>query len=193
MKKIITISGYSGSGKSTLIQQLSQKYQFDIIKFGMVHRESTKNSGYRYAKDWIKEKGFSVYEKQLLICFRDKIISTVNKSNNVIIIDGIFSDKCFKYMRSVEGIKLNNIVLDTSYNVRVSRMMERERMSYDDAIRHLSVTDSIKQEAGLAHIIKDYDYIINGNIQKEQIMEACVSILESLEVYSDSQLIEKEI
>lgn len=193
MKNIVAISGYSGSGKSTLIQQLSKKYKFDIIKFGEVHRESTKNSGYRYAKDWIKEKGFSEYEKKLLICFRNKMISTVNSGENNIIIDGIFSDKCFEYLKSINGIQLNNIVLDTSYSIRIKRMMEREQLSFEDAIRHLTVTDSIKLKAGLANIIRDYDCIINANISKEQIMKECISILENLGIYPDIQSLEKEI
>lgn len=193
MKKIITISGYSGSGKSTLIERLSQKYEFDIIKFGMVHRECTKYSGYQYAKDWIKEKGFDAYEKQLLVFFRDKLISTVNMNNSMIIIDGVFSDKCFKYMKSVSGISLNNIVLNTNYNVRVNRIMERENLNYDEAIRHLYVTDEIKQKAGLSNIIKNYDYIIDGNISKDQIMKKCLLILKCIEMDFDNQDMKKEI
>lgn len=193
MKKIIMISGYSGSGKSTLIQQLNKKYKFNIIKFGMIHREATKYYGYPYAKDLIKEKGFDVYEKQLLICFRDNIIATVKNSNNPIIIDGVFSDKCLKYIKSIDNLDVKNIVLDTKYDVRVHRMMEREKLSYDDVIKHLLLTDNIKKEAGLEYIIKNYDYVIDGNISKKEILKYCESILELLEIYPNSNDIKKEI
>lgn len=179
-KKIITITGYSCSGKSTLIDRMEQLCDCDIMKFGMIHKECVKNNGYLYAKDWIKEEGFSVYEKKLLILFKDKLKEMFKDNSRFLIIDGIFSSKCFQLIRDLENIDLTNIVLNTDYDVRIKRMMERQNLGYEEAVQHIYNTDLIKQNAGLQHILKDFDYIIDGNKTKEEIEERCLTILQGL-------------
>lgn len=179
-KKIITITGYSCSGKSTLIDRMEQLCDCDIMKFGMIHKECVKNNGYLYAKDWIKEEGFSVYEKKLSILFKDKLKEMFKDNSRFLMIDGIFSSKCFQLIRDLENIDLTNIVLNTDYDVRIKRMMERQNLGYEEAVQHIYNTDLIKQNAGLQHILKDFDYIIDGNKTKEEIEERCLTILQGL-------------
>ena len=179
-KKIIMISGRSASGKSTLIKQIKEEYDCVVLSFGKVHKETVKKSEYTYAKEWIKEEGFDSYEKELLVCFRDNIVSIINTNSDFIIIDGIFSEKCFSFIRNIKSIDAINIVLDTSYTTRIKRMMKRENLNYKDAIQHLNTTDGIKEQAGISKITKDYEYIIDGNRSIEQIKEECFSILDNL-------------
>lgn len=183
-KNIITITGYSCSGKSTLINGIIKQYNFDVISFGEIHKECVKNNGYLFAKDWIYEKGFKSYENQLLLTFKKKILLLDSDplESNSIIIDGIFSDKCFKLLRSLSKINLTNIVLNTNYQNRVDRMMKRHNMSYEEAVKHLYTTDSIKKEAGVSDILIDYDYIIDGNKRVEDIRERCSLIINGLEI-----------
>lgn len=191
-KKIITISGYSGSGKSTLISQIEKEYNIGIIKFGTVHKKCVKDSGYSYAKDWIKEKGFEPYHNQLLLYFRDELISRIGKENEILVIDGMFSDKCFSYIKNIDSIKLTNIVLDAHYEVRIRRMMERENIDYNTAVQHLYTTDCIKEHAGLSNIIKQYDYIINANLSRENIKNKCIEILKEVKCIDKNVIVEKE-
>ena len=181
---IITITGYSCSGKSTLINEIMKEYNFNVIRFGEIHKECVKNNGYPFAKDWIREEGFSSYEKQLLLTFKNKILSLDSGSSvdKNIVIDGIFSDKCFKLLRNVNGINLTNIVLNADYQNRIYRMMERHQMNYQEAVNHLYTTDSIKEKAGLYGILNDFDYIIDGNKTIEEIRERCSLILKGLEI-----------
>lgn len=191
---IITITGYSCSGKSTLINEIRKQYNCDIIKFGEIHKECVKNNGYLYAKDWISEKGFRSYENQLLLTFKKQLLSLdidCLDSNNIII-DGIFSDKCFKLLRSVSRINLTNIVLNTNYQNRISRMIERQHMNYEEAVKHMYTTDSIKQEAGLPNILNDFDYIIDGNKTIEEIRERCALILKGLDVQKNKNIEKKQ-
>lgn len=174
---IIVITGYSCSGKSTVIEQLKDISEYSIIKFGSIHRETVKNNGYIYAKDWIKDKGFEIYDENLLNHFRNKISLYGVDSN--IIIDGLFSYKCFDYLKNNQIITLNNIVLDTKLDIRITRMIERENMVLQEAIEHLYVTDCIKERSGLSKIMKEYDYIINGNSSREKIKEKCSFIIQS--------------
>lgn len=189
-KKIITISGYSCVGKSTLINKMSQLYDCDIMKFGMVHKECVERSQYSYAKDWIRKEGFNFYENQLLLCFKDKLMSMMENQSRYILIDGIFSNKCFSLIRNANRIDVINIVLSAEYNIRIQRMMERQKMSYEKAISHISTTDNIKKQAGLKSILEDFDYLLDANKSKEEINEKCSLIIQGIK-YRDEKIVEQ--
>lgn len=174
---IFSISGYSCSGKTTLIKSICQFYDYDVIRFGMIHKECVKNNGYNYAKEWIKEKGFDEYENNLIDLFKEKINSYILQNNSDFIIDGIFSKKCYKYLTSLNNINLKNIVLNIDYNTRINRMMKRENLNYNAAREHLFVTDCIKERAGISNILNKYDCIINENLSTEDIKKICIPIL----------------
>lgn len=187
-KKIITISGYSCAGKSTLINKIGQLYDCDIMKFGIIHKECVKKSGYLYAKDWIKSEGFKPYENQLLLCFKNKLISMIDNKNKYILVDGMFSSKCFSIIRSIDKINLVNIVLNADYNIRIQRMMKRQDMTYEEAVAHMYTTDNIKKQAGLKHIIKDFDFLLDANKSKKEINEKCLLILQGIK-YQEEKMI----
>lgn len=174
--KLITIAGYSCSGKSTVIKQLEEIYNCEIIKFGMVHRECTNRNGYAYAKDWIRDKGFEEYERELAKCYIEKL-KAISSNDKITIIDGIFSYKCFLIMKECESIDLTNIVLNTDYDIRLQRMMQREGLEFNEAEAHLATADSIKRRAGLSRIIDEPSYIVNGNERVEKIKDECLLII----------------
>lgn len=177
--KIITIAGYSCSGKSTVIRQLEEVYNCEIIKFGMLHRKCTNENGYTYAKDWIKEKGFEPYEKELMRYYIQEL-RDVSAKNKITIIDGIFSYKCFSFMKECQNISLTNIVLNTDYDIRLQRMMKREKLDYNEAEVHLLTADNIKKRAGLSKIIEEPTYVVNGNESIEKIKDKCIYIISKM-------------
>lgn len=176
-KNIYSISGYSCSGKTTLIKCICKDYDFDVIQFGLIHKECVKNSGYSYAKDWIREKGFFEYEKKLIELFRTKIDSYALAGHKNLIIDGIFSEKCYNYLEKIKSINLKNIVLNIDFDTRINRMMKREKLSYEKARDHLCVTDCIKEHAGLSNILRKYDYIINKEFSVLELKDIFIPIL----------------
>lgn len=189
-RKIIAITGYSCAGKTSVIEAIKEKISCDILKFGEIHKECVKKNGYSYAKDWIKLEGFEAYENQLLIFFKNRIKSKIGDSEMPIIIDGIFSDKCFKLIREINSIDFSNIVLDTQYCVRIERMMNRQNMKYEEAVEHMYNTDLIKESAGIGRILKKFDYKIDGNKTKEEVRRRCISILRGLE-FPEKIILEK--
>lgn len=177
---IITVTGYSCAGKTTIITELKQFYNCIVIKFGEIHKETVKKSEYNYAKDWIKAKGFEEYERCLVRCFIDKL-QDIKSYDGIVIIDGIFSEKCFSIINEMENINLVNIVIEALDEIRVQRMMNRENMNYFEAIEHLKVTDRIKTLAGLSKIISQPTYKINGNEEVNVIKQQCVQIIAKLD------------
>lgn len=170
---VITIAGYSCSGKSTVIKQLEEIYNCQILRFGMIHRECVKENGYNYAKDWIKEKGFEVYEMELLKKYIQELKAS-SSSDKLTIVDGIFSYKCFSLMKECKNINLVNIVLSTDYDTRLERMMKREHLNVNEAKNHLATTDCIKERAGLSKIIGEPTCIIDGSKNIEEIKNECL-------------------
>ena len=107
-----------------------------------------------------------------------------------IIIDGIFSNKCFKLIREINGIDSYNIVLDAQYGVRIERMMNRQGMHYEETVKHMYKTDLIKKSAGIEEILRDFDYKIDGNETKEEVRKKCISILRGLK-FPEKMILEK--
>lgn len=46
-KNVFSICGFSCAGKSTLIANLINTFQFTTIRYGDIHREAIKKSGYK--------------------------------------------------------------------------------------------------------------------------------------------------
>ncbi len=183
---VITITGYSCAGKSTIVQQLKNTYNCEIMKFGQIHKLCTRENGYDYAKDWIREKGFCEYEEALVKTFALNLKNIID-ANRLVIIDGIFSSKCFEYMKMCECINLINIVIDTSYGNRLRRMMNRERLTQDAAKVHLTTTDGIKARAGIEKIIAQPTYLIDGNMNIEQIENEFVRVIADISMVNENK------
>ena len=175
-KNVFSICGYSCAGKSTIIKQLIDIYDWYIIRYGDIHREAVKKSGYNLGIDWIKDKGFEEYECGAIDVFK-KTIEECEAKN--IIVDGIFSNKCFQYLKDNRNINLTNILLETTYESRLERAMKREGYTLEKAKKFLKDVDWLKYNAGLSNIMKESDYIINSNDEKSEIKRQIVEIMQS--------------
>lgn len=165
-KSIISITGFSCTGKSTILKQFVNNPNLAVIRYADIHREAIRKSGYKLGIDWIREKGFEDYERGTLKVFIDKI----EKCNfDVILIDGIFSNKCFEYMENDENIKLTNILLETPFDKRLRRMSEREGYDIETAKDKLKDADWLKYYAGLCEIMKKANYFIDSDDERENL------------------------
>lgn len=173
-KNVFAITGYSCAGKSTLITELINNSRADIVRYGEIHWRAIRSSGYNLGIDWIKERGFEEYEERALTFFKQELGSC---NSNAIIVDGIFSYKCFEYLKSRKDIELTNILLETSFDKRLIRMMQREGYSEDDAEERLKSVDWLKGNAGLIRIMEQADFRINGETDKEKITGQVLQIV----------------
>lgn len=165
-KNVFSITGYSCAGKSTLITELIENSQANILRYGEIHWMAIRSSGYKLGIDWIKERGFEEYEDRVLSFFKKELGSC---NSNSIIVDGIFSYKCFEYLKNRKDIELVNILLETNFDNRLIRMMKREGYSEKEADERLKSVDWLKGNAGLIRIIEQADFIIDGENDKEEI------------------------
>lgn len=163
-KNVFSICGFSCAGKSTLITNLINTFQFTTIRYGDIHREAIKKSGYKLGMDWVKDKGFEEYEKGTLEILKTKMDNCPSEN---IIIDGIFSKECFKYLKSNKNLNVTNILLKTTFDNRLKRMMKREKYSFKTATQQLTSVDWLKFNSGLNEIMKQADYIIDSGQKSE--------------------------
>ena len=175
-KNVFSICGYSCAGKSTLVKHLLDKYNWTLMRYGDIHREAIKRNGYNLGMDWIKQEGFEAYEKGALAVFIEKLQECSSKD---IIIDGLFSKMCFQYLKTNEEINLTNILLETTYENRLKRIMIREGYSLDNAKEFLKNVDWLKYYAGLSEIMESADFIIDTSDSQEEITNKVVSIIQA--------------
>ena len=67
-------------------------------------------------------------------------------------------------------------------------MIERQKMTYEEAVAHMNITDNIKQQAGLKYILEDYDYLLDANKSKDEINEKCSLIIQGIK-YRENNII----
>lgn len=173
-KNIFSICGYSCAGKSTVITRITNAFGLVIIRYGDIHREAIKRSGYKLGMDWVKDKGFEEYEDGALEVFKQKIKNCPCEN---IIIDGIFSKKCFNFLKEQDNINLTNILLQTTFENRLNRMIEREGYSFEEAMDNLKSVDWLKFNSGLYEIMRQANYIIDSSNDKIEVTSQVVEII----------------
>ena len=163
-RNVFAISGFSCAGKSTLIRHLIDIWGLTTIRYGDIHREAIKRHGYKLGMDWIKSEGFDAYEDGALEVFIEELDKCDSEN---LIIDGIFSNKCYQYLKQQESLQVKNILLETSYENRLRRMIEREGLGLEKAEEKLKSVDWLKYYAGLSKIMQDADYVIDSGYDRE--------------------------
>lgn len=173
-KNVFSVCGYSCAGKSTVITKLIDVFKFTTIRYGDIHREAIRKSGYKLGMDWVKNRGFEDYEEGVLEVFQKEIGNCPSEN---IIVDGLFSKECFKYLKNKQDINLTNILLQTTFDNRLARMMEREEYSFEIAMNNLKSVDWLKFNSGLGYIMQNADYIINSGGDKVEITNIIIEII----------------
>ena len=167
MRNIFIVSGYGAAGKSTVINSIANTLDVNIIPFGIIHKATYKNAGYKCTADWLAKEGYSAYENAVLELF----IHEVKKNYKDILIDGLFSSSCYHYLKSLELCNNNriiNIFISTPEDERINRMYKRQKfITVEQAQIHTKASDFIKGTCGLYQIQDDAKYTIDGRNTQE--------------------------
>ena len=191
MRNIFVVSGYGAAGKSTVINSIANTLNVTTIPFGSIHKTAYKNAGYKCTADWLKEKGYDVYQKSVLELFEQEI----TKIDGDILVDGLFSSSCYNYLKALEMFdqnKLINIFISTPKDERISRMYKRQNFTtIEQSTLHVGKSDFIKGTCGLYQIYDDVDYIINGNQSREKINSQIMQVIQPIMQRNSERIIER--
>ena len=180
MRNLFVVSGYGAAGKSTVVNNISSSIDVTIVSFGTIHKQAYKNAGYRCTADWLAKEGYEAYQKAVLELFKDEI----GKTKGDVLIDGIFSDACYNYLKSIEinnKNKIINIFISTPEDERINRMYNRQRFTtIEQAHIHTKASDFIKGTCGLYQIQEDADYTIDGTDTKDRVNAKIKKIIQDV-------------
>lgn len=160
---IVVIVGHSGSGKSTLAKALGSFYNCEVLGFSYAGRalakEDTSNEQFHSINDYI------------LHCIR-----ITAQESKLTIVDGFASDYLIQRLSNY-GFLVLTLFLDTPYNIRIQRMMEREYCSEQDAINLEHEKAMSKSKSGLSIAIQLADIRLNGAERIDEVVKKAINII----------------
>ena len=161
---IIIIVGHSGSGKSTLAKALGTHFNCDVLGFSY--------AGRTLATEDVESDNFRCLNEYIYKC----IIATAEKSS-LTIVDGVASEQLIRRLAEQEFL-LITFFLDTPYEARIKRMMERENCSKQDAINLEHVKALGKSKSGLSMAIQLADKQLDGSKSLDEVIKDAIIFLE---------------
>jgi len=168
---IVTISGESGSGKTTVGKLLAEKLNYQFFSGGYFFRKKAEEYGLNLLE-------FSSYaEKHPEIDIdQDKMILDFMRNNDNIVMESRLSG-VLAYREAI-GVK---IYLDTSFNVRSMRLMERDNGTDEKHILARSRSEILRymEFYGLDYrVFSYYDYIVDtDDFTPEAIVDSIVNYM----------------
>lgn len=185
MKKFtIIISGMASSGKSTLARNLAKKYGLTYYAGSDFLKELAMKKGYKPGGKewWDTPEGLKfLAERQTNPNFDrevDEIMLEKARKGGVALTSWILP-----YLKECPGIK---IFLAVSQKERAKRMVYRDRIPYEEALKAVQKRDEENEKLYLKHydvdIIKDlspFDLVIDGDkLDAEQTLNEVVKFIE---------------
>lgn len=168
---IITISGEAGSGKTTVGTLLAEKLNYKFFSGGYFFRKKAEESGMNLIE-------FSSYAESHPEIDReqDKMILNFMKTN-----DNMVMESRLAGVLASRDLKAIKIYLNTSLQVRIQRLMERDRDTDEKRIiaRGRSEVMRYMEFYGLDYrVFSYYDYIIDtDNCLPETIVDSVVDYI----------------
>ena len=171
---IITISGLHGTGKSTIGKLIAQRMRLKYYSTGQAFRDLAKDMKMTLEEftDYVEEN--PVVDKKL----DNKIIEVARKGN--IIIDSQLS----AYI--LDSIAPFKILLTCPLELRVKRMAERDKISYENKLKETIIREESELERfkKLYRIdlnnVKIYNLILETeNLTVEEIVEKIIGLLKN--------------
>ncbi|MCW4021568.1 MAG: (d)CMP kinase [archaeon] len=139
-KVIICVSGMTGSGKSTVAKKLAEKYGLNYFSGGNAMRILAKEEGYHSEVNgwWESKEGLAFLQKRKGDPHFDKkidekLLELAEKGNVVLdswTVPWLLRDKGFK------------IWLEASPQVRATRVVKRDGMTAEEALKALTEKDA---------------------------------------------------
>ncbi|WP_141242444.1 hypothetical protein [Flavonifractor sp. An10] len=163
VNKIVVIAGHSGSGKSTLTKRLSESFLCESLNFSYI--------GQALAAE---ERGSVVFDG-LNDYIYQCILSTARK-NLLTFVDGLASDDIIQRL-SAEGFSILVLFLDTPYDMRIKRMMNRENCSLFETENIERAKAYGKEKSGLSNVIAMADHRIDGTKAIDEILADAILYL----------------
>ncbi|MEA2004054.1 MAG: cytidylate kinase family protein [archaeon] len=138
MAMTLIISGMAGSGKTTLAKMLAKRYRLKYISGGDALKEIAAKKGYACSGEgwWETEEGIRfleerlgspAFDKEVDRCLEDKISS-----------GGFSVTSVTLPWLGAKGIK---IWLSATQDTRAKRIMERDKSSFEDALKAVKIRD----------------------------------------------------
>ncbi len=179
MKKnlIICIVGFSGCGKSSVSNFVSQEMNIPVYEYGKEVTKIINNSGHKRSRDYIEENGINAYttliEKNLY-----ENLKKYMKKNKFLLIDGIVSDEIYDKLKKNNDIYSIYIKLDKEK--RIKRILTREKLNQQEALKELNTKDNIKIQCGLDIIVSKCNHIVEGNKELDKVINEVINYIEKI-------------
>ncbi|WGM89155.1 MAG: cytidylate kinase family protein [Candidatus Bathyarchaeota archaeon] len=138
-KVIICVSGMTGSGKSTVAKKLAEKYELNYFSGGNAMRILAKEEGYHSEVNgwWESSEGLAFLQKRKEDPSFDKKIDEklleLAEEGNVVL-----DSWTVPWLLKAKGFK---IWLEASPQVRATRVLKRDGMTAEEALKALTEKD----------------------------------------------------
>jgi len=172
---VITISGPHGAGKSTIAKALAKYFGFRYLSAGEVFRKMAKE----YNMSIIEFTEYVSKHPEIDLEIDRRTMEEAKKGN--IVIDAQLGFVFSKHPNTI------NILVIASKEDRVKRVMEREGVSYEEALKDVEIRDANEKERfkKLYNVelwnIYDFHVILNtSKLSKEESIKIAIEICKVL-------------
>lgn len=168
MIKTIILTGMAGSGKSTVGKLIAKKYNFEFFCGGDALKQFAKEQGYKITGDdwWETPEGMKFLNQRMKDKSFDKKIDEIlieRAKQGKVVITSWALPWLFK-----DGFK---IWLSASYEARAKRIVERDGIKYEEALKAVKERDQTNIKLykklynyNLASDLTPFDLIINTDL-----------------------------
>ena len=168
MKKIFIITGRTGAGKTTLCRRLEEYFNYPLLTFAIMGNKFAHANGYNCIKECHLTMGTDKFKTEISKHILDTIYKQLETCDNIII-EGLYIDDAVSKLK--EYYKCEIIYLKVQDNIRYKRISQRISSTIEQAKKENEIKEYTKDELGIDILIKNADYIINGNKSTEEVFQ----------------------
>ncbi|MCI6266213.1 MAG: AAA family ATPase [Erysipelotrichaceae bacterium] len=174
---IVCIVGYSGSGKSSLCQYISQTLNIPVFQYGKEVTKIINEAGFKKSREYVSKNGIESYD-QLVKEKLPIVIEKFRKNNKFFILDGLVSDEILDFIK--ENNEVFSIYIKVPKDIRIKRLMEREKLNQEIALKEINTKDNIKISSGLDIVVSKCNVIVKGDRKFDSVIDDTIKLMETL-------------